>query len=250
MQQDLVYAKTAKGIAEIATRSGALTLAARRVLIMIDGVRPLSELVPLVRAGEFDGILATLKEHGMIELVALSPEHVADDGEILDASASHSAAITTVSVQTAAAPPPAAEAPPVATPPPVAAAATAAAPARPPAQRPPTLSGVRPEPAPRPPTLTGQRPPAVEKAATAPASLPAPRTEPMPARSLEESKRCAVRELYARLGPYGEAPAAKIQECTTLEALREQIQQAFRRVATIRGPQEAQEYLRAIGFAS
>lgn len=244
MQEDLVYAKTAKGVAEIANRSGALTLAARRVLIMIDGVRPLSELVPLVRAGEFDGILATLKAHGMIELVALSPEQVANDGELVDAApASQPAAPAAVAV-------PAAAAPPVAAPVPVAVPPPTGDPARPPAQRPPTLSGVRPEPAPRPPTLTGQRSPAVENAAAAPASLAVPKAEPMPARSLEESKRCAVRELYARLGPYGEAPAAKIQECTTLEALREQIQQAFRRVATIRGPQEAQEYLRAIGFAS
>ncbi|HXF44557.1 MAG TPA: hypothetical protein VNK91_00385, partial [Burkholderiaceae bacterium] len=81
MQEDLVYAKTAKGVAEIATRSGALSLAARRVLIMIDGVRPVSELVPLVRSGEFDGILATLKAQGMIELVALSPEQLADERE-------------------------------------------------------------------------------------------------------------------------------------------------------------------------
>lgn len=240
MQEDLVYAKTAKGVAEIAARSGALTLAARRVLIMIDGVRPISELVPLVRSGEFGGILATLKAQGMIELVALSPEQLGDDEERVEAEGAAPAqnvpapsrAVETAPVETPPAPPPTNNASPA-------------------ALRPPTLSGARPQAAPRPPTLTGSRPAAADKpAAIAVAAAPAQKPEPAAARSLEESKRSAVRELYARLGPYGEAPAAKIQECTTLEALREQIQQAFRRVATIRGPQEAQDYLRAIGFAS
>jgi hypothetical protein len=241
MQEDLVYAKTAKGVAEITTRSGALTLAARRVLIMIDGVRPVSELVPLVRSGEFDGILATLKAQGMIELVALSPEQLGDEeervepaevGVAVQGAPAHSRAVETAPVATPPAPPPTINASPPAA-----------------AVRPPTLSGARPEAAPRPPTLTGTRAAAADKP-VAVAAAPAPKAEPAAARSLEESKRSAVRELYARLGPYGEAPAAKIQECTTLEALREQIQQAFRRVATIRGPQEAQDYLRAIGFAS
>jgi len=60
---------------------------------------------------------------------------------------------------------------------------------------------------------------------------------------LEESKRVAVRALYERLGPYGEAPAAKIRECTSLEALHEQVQQAVRRIADFRGEGAAREYL-------
>ncbi len=60
---------------------------------------------------------------------------------------------------------------------------------------------------------------------------------------LEESKRIAVRALYERLGPYGEAPAAKIQECRSLEALHEQVQQAVRRIADFRGEKAAREYL-------
>lgn len=243
MQEDLVYAKTAKGVAEIAARSGALTLAARRVLIMIDGVRPISELVPLVRSGEFDGILATLKAQGMIELVALSPEQLGDDEARVEPSE------VGVVVPSAPAQSRAVETAPVATPPPPPPTINESLPTT--AVRPPTLSGARSEAIPRPPTLTGSRPAAADKPpAIAVAAAPAQKPEPAAARSLEESKRSAVRELYARLGPYGEAPAAKIQECTTLEALREQIQQAFRRVATIRGPQEAQDYLRAIGFAS
>ena len=40
----IVFAKTAKGAAEINTRSGALSMQARRVLIMIDGRRPVAHL--------------------------------------------------------------------------------------------------------------------------------------------------------------------------------------------------------------
>jgi hypothetical protein len=69
----------------------------------------------------------------------------------------------------------------------------------------------------------------------------------VPTRTLDEEKRHAVSELYSVLGPYGEQPAAKLQECTTLEALREQIKQAGKRVATFRGEKAAQDYLRAIG---
>jgi hypothetical protein len=86
--------------------------------------------------------------------------------------------------------------------------------------------------------------PAPARAEPAPA---APAAASVPTRTLDEEKRHAVSELYSVLGPYGEQPAAKLQECTTLEALREQIKQAGKRVATFRGEKAAQDYLRAIG---
>src|SRR5439155_14834581 len=48
IDHSIVFAKTPKGVAEINARSGALTLQARRVLIMIDGHRPVSELMAVV----------------------------------------------------------------------------------------------------------------------------------------------------------------------------------------------------------
>jgi hypothetical protein len=65
----LVFAKTPKGVAEINARSGALTLQARRVLIMIDGRRAVAELLAVVRNGEFAGIMTALEQQGMIEQV-------------------------------------------------------------------------------------------------------------------------------------------------------------------------------------
>ena len=90
----------------------------------------------------------------------------------------------------------------------------------------------------------------VTPAAAAPApAAPAVAAAAAPARSLDEEKRIAVSELYSVLGPYGEQPVAKLQECATLEALREQIKQAGKRVATFRGEKAAQDYLRAVGAA-
>jgi hypothetical protein len=62
----LVYAKTAKGVAEIGSRSGAVSLAARRVLIMIDGKRTVAELAPLARTGEIGTIIEQLEAQGMV----------------------------------------------------------------------------------------------------------------------------------------------------------------------------------------
>jgi len=145
-----------------------------------------------------------------------------------------------------------------------------------PPRRPPTLSGARPMPAAEhaqaavetpvrsapatiraeaaPPTIRAEAAPATIRAEAAPApAAAAPAAAPSapvkPARTLEEEKRFAVSELYSVLGPYGEQPAAKLQECMTLEALREQIKQAGKRVATFRGEKAAQDYLRAVGYA-
>ncbi|HUL64509.1 MAG TPA: hypothetical protein VLW55_07815 [Burkholderiaceae bacterium] len=65
----LVYAKTAKGAAEVASRSGAVSLAARRVLIMIDGKRNIAELAPLARTGEISAIVEQLEVQGLVQPV-------------------------------------------------------------------------------------------------------------------------------------------------------------------------------------
>ena len=67
MDETLVYSKTAKGIAEVAARGGALSLASRRVLIMIDGRRTIVELAPLLKPGEIDAVIATLESQGFVQ---------------------------------------------------------------------------------------------------------------------------------------------------------------------------------------
>lgn len=62
----VVYTKTAKGIAEIATRTAQLSMTARRVLIMVDGKRTVDELAVLLRPGEIDGVIAQLETSGLI----------------------------------------------------------------------------------------------------------------------------------------------------------------------------------------
>jgi hypothetical protein len=73
----LVYAKTAKGAAEVASRSGAVPLAARRVLIMIDGKRPIAELAPLARTGEISTIVEQLEAQGLVQPVQASAQGTA-----------------------------------------------------------------------------------------------------------------------------------------------------------------------------
>jgi glycosyltransferase involved in cell wall biosynthesis len=69
MNEKAVYAKTSRGTAEVAQRSGSLSLAARRVLIMVDGRRTARELAQLLKPGEIDGVLATLESLGYIQRV-------------------------------------------------------------------------------------------------------------------------------------------------------------------------------------
>lgn len=315
----LVFAKTPKGVAEINARSGALTLQARRVLIMIDGRRPVAELMAVVRTGEFAGIMTALEQQGMIEridLAALPPrdyeeEDFADTISLLQenaaalrsvpnihpadvaqaalqdrpatlgavnartADATDAAAIAARAVANASAPranEPAARRPPtISVPPMTHEMATGKA-------RPGTINTIaRPaEPArqPAPPTV---RAPLVADtggiavatpvrvaaaAAAAAAAQPQPAATPAPAapaaaaaapnaagRSLEEEKRFVVSELYSILGPYGEQSAAKLMECATMEALREQVKVAGKRVVTFRGEKASQDFLRAVGYA-
>ncbi|GMV59884.1 MAG: hypothetical protein AMXMBFR72_29770 [Betaproteobacteria bacterium] len=192
MNFSLIYSKTAKGVAEVATRSGALTPAMRRVLIMVDGRRTAAELELVARDGEFERIIAALLEKGMIEqtgtVEADVPDWVDDDeATVVMESPRGPDAIPALRAAAQAA----------------AAAAVTAAPAPAPAE-------------PKTPTL-------------------------------EERKRMAVRALYDRLGPYGEEPAARIQECKTLEELSEKLKHACRRIALFRGEQAAREYLVSIG---
>ncbi|MCA3218789.1 MAG: hypothetical protein ING59_09575 [Burkholderiales bacterium] len=66
MDVRLVFSKTAKGVAEVAARSAALTLAARRILIMVDGKRTAADLAVLLSPGEIDEVLAALETQGFI----------------------------------------------------------------------------------------------------------------------------------------------------------------------------------------
>jgi hypothetical protein len=77
LDDDRVYAKTAKGVAEVGTRSGAVSLAARRVLIMIDGKRSIAELGPLTQATDVGAIVEQLEALGLVQpadgMAATSP---------------------------------------------------------------------------------------------------------------------------------------------------------------------------------
>src|SRR5512140_192637 len=66
MDERLVYSKTSKGVAEVAARGAALSLAARRILIMVDGKRTVGGLGVLLKPGEIDGVLTTLESQGFI----------------------------------------------------------------------------------------------------------------------------------------------------------------------------------------
>lgn len=69
MNETAVYAKTGRGTAEVAQRSGGLSLAARRVLILVDGRRTVRELAQVLKPGEINGVIATLESLGFIERV-------------------------------------------------------------------------------------------------------------------------------------------------------------------------------------
>lgn len=67
MDGSQVYAKTPKGVAEVAARGVQLSMVARRVLIMMDGKRTVGELAVLVRPGEIDAIVTQLESAGLAE---------------------------------------------------------------------------------------------------------------------------------------------------------------------------------------
>jgi len=72
LDERLVFAKTAKGSAEVTSRSGGLSLGARRVLIMIDGKRTVADLAPLARSGEIGTIIEQLEAQGYVRALETS----------------------------------------------------------------------------------------------------------------------------------------------------------------------------------
>ena len=72
MSYSLIYTKTARGVEEVRARRAGLTAAARRVLILIDGKRSEHELRLVVREGELESALVTLRAQGLIEECALT----------------------------------------------------------------------------------------------------------------------------------------------------------------------------------
>jgi len=67
MDGSLIYAKTPKGVEEVAARSAQLPMVSRRVLIMMDGKRTVDDLSVYVRAGEIEGIITQLESAGLAE---------------------------------------------------------------------------------------------------------------------------------------------------------------------------------------
>lgn len=63
-----IFAKTAKGHAEITSKAGGLTPRIRRALIFIDGKRTVDELRSLLTADDLQITLGRLEEEGYIEL--------------------------------------------------------------------------------------------------------------------------------------------------------------------------------------
>lgn len=65
----LAYAKTAKGVAEVETRADRLKPMLRRLLILVDGKKPLDSLKSMVGIETIDEPLTQLLEGGYIEPV-------------------------------------------------------------------------------------------------------------------------------------------------------------------------------------
>ena len=64
----LVYAKTAAGMSEIQHRGETLSVQARRLLLLIDGRRPLAALPATVRPGELPRLVEELLAAGLVAL--------------------------------------------------------------------------------------------------------------------------------------------------------------------------------------
>ncbi|HUN91455.1 MAG TPA: hypothetical protein VMU33_05335 [Burkholderiaceae bacterium] len=81
IDERVVFAKTAEGIAEVRARAFGLSLSARRVLIMVDGTRSVSELSPLLRPGEIDAVLMQLESMRLVFRVDPDAQGVEDGPE-------------------------------------------------------------------------------------------------------------------------------------------------------------------------
>lgn len=77
----LVYMKTPAGVAEIAERKLGLSPAARRILIVIDGERRLSDLPAFARPGDLGGLIEELESRGLVSLAGIADDP--DDTERL-----------------------------------------------------------------------------------------------------------------------------------------------------------------------
>jgi len=70
MDKSLVYRKTGRGTTElVATHGGALSPAARRVLILLDGQRTLAEVADLFGADLVEHIVSELEANGFARMV-------------------------------------------------------------------------------------------------------------------------------------------------------------------------------------
>jgi hypothetical protein len=79
----LVYAKTPAGVAEVGARSDTLSQGARRLLVLIDGRRPLAALPSTVRPGELPKLIQELLAGGLITLSGIVDE-LPPGGEMRD----------------------------------------------------------------------------------------------------------------------------------------------------------------------
>jgi hypothetical protein len=66
-----VYAKTAAGTAEVSRHSASLSVPARRLLLLLDGRRPLAALPSVVRIGELPRLIGDLLSAGLIAPIGL-----------------------------------------------------------------------------------------------------------------------------------------------------------------------------------
>lgn len=91
MNRDLIYTKTPKGVAEVGNRSGGLSMAVRRVLIMTDGKRSVGELQAMLGSTDAGDILAMLAELGHVqfarEMTAAAPTTALNPGTATAATA-------------------------------------------------------------------------------------------------------------------------------------------------------------------
>lgn len=72
MTSGVIFAKTAQGLAEIEARTAGLSARVRRVLIFVDGKRPVSVLRDLTQADDLTHTLGSLEEMGLIEVAAVA----------------------------------------------------------------------------------------------------------------------------------------------------------------------------------
>jgi hypothetical protein len=82
----LVYAKTEAGAVEITARSLGLSQSLRRVLILLDGKRAISQLPGFVRPGDVAHLIDALEIQGLITLSGISetaPVNESLDNELL-----------------------------------------------------------------------------------------------------------------------------------------------------------------------